>query len=269
MPDDSTVTRAELLAVVERSPAVAGTHDRAGWVGLFTADGVVEDPVGSRPHRGTAALGRFYDTFIGPRDISFHRDADFVVGMTVIRDLELEVRMSAAVVLRIPAYLRYDVTGAGDQLKIARLQAHWELPGMVTQFARSGPAAVPAGLALTRALLGNQRVGGTAGFLSGFRGVGSRGKRQFIELLEAACGGDEVAVRRRVADSTLVTLGDDTRLGTSGLVSRLEGARWEKAIAAGHSVAAAVERDGRRSVLIVQLKTRPPAITRLRLFAEE
>jgi hypothetical protein len=45
-------SRAELLAVVERSPTAAGAHDRAGWVGLFTTDGTVEDPVGSRPHRG-------------------------------------------------------------------------------------------------------------------------------------------------------------------------------------------------------------------------
>ena len=56
-------------------------HDRDGWVGLFTADGVVEDPVGSRPHRGRAEIERFYDTFIGPRDITFHRDADVVVGL--------------------------------------------------------------------------------------------------------------------------------------------------------------------------------------------
>ncbi|WP_428339317.1 hypothetical protein [Mycobacterium sp.] len=39
-----------LLAAVERSPAAAAAHDRRGWVGLFTDDGRVEDPVGSRPH---------------------------------------------------------------------------------------------------------------------------------------------------------------------------------------------------------------------------
>jgi hypothetical protein len=61
-----------LLAAVERSPEAAA-HDRAGWVGLFTVDGRIEDPVGSRPHVGQAQIGRFYDTFIGPRDIAFDR----------------------------------------------------------------------------------------------------------------------------------------------------------------------------------------------------
>jgi hypothetical protein len=266
MPDDAAATREHLLAVVERSPAAAAAHERAGWVDLFTGDGVVEDPVGSRPHRGPRALERFYDTFIGPRDITFHRDTDLVVGTTVVRDLELEVSMSAALTMRIPAYLRYDVDA--DQSKIARLQAHWELPVMVLQFARGGGAAVPAGLALTRALLGNQRLSGTVGFLSGFGGVGNRGKRHVVGLLDDACVGDEVAVRRRIADSTVLTMGDDVRLGTSELVSRLRGGRWQKAIAAGGTVAVGVERDGVRSVLIAELRTRPTAITRLRLFTE-
>ncbi len=57
---------AELLAAVELSPQAAAAHDRAGWVGLFTEDGRIEDPVGSRPHIGHEQIGRFYDTFIEP-----------------------------------------------------------------------------------------------------------------------------------------------------------------------------------------------------------
>jgi hypothetical protein len=262
-------SRAELLAVVERSPAAAAAHDRAGWVGLFTADGTVEDPVGSRPHRGPAALERFYDTFIGPRDITFHRDTDLVTGSTVIRDLELEVTMASSLVMRIPAYLRYDVDTSGGQLKIARLQAHWELPAMVVQFARGGRAVVPAGVSLTRALLGNQGISGTLGFLSGFRGVRRRGKRHVAALLDAACAGNEVAARRLVPASALVTLGDDTRLGTSDLVSRLSGASWRKVISAGDSVAATIERGNQRSVLIAALRSTPTEIARIRLFADD
>ena len=84
---------------MERSPQAAAAHDRPGWVGLFTGDGRVEDPVGSRPHTGPAEIGRFYDTFIGPRDIAFHRDLDIVRGSSVIRDLELEVAMGSAVTM--------------------------------------------------------------------------------------------------------------------------------------------------------------------------
>src|SRR6185312_15118959 len=92
MTDSAT---SALLATVERSPAAAADHDRAAWVGLFATDGQVEDPVGSRPHVGREQIGRFYDTFIGPRDITFHRDLDIVRGTTVIRDLLLEVAMGS------------------------------------------------------------------------------------------------------------------------------------------------------------------------------
>jgi hypothetical protein len=287
MPDHQSAgtapTRAELLAAVEGSPAAAGAHDRGEWVGLFTTGGRIEDPVGSRPHRGLDAIERFYDTFIGPRDITFHRDTDFVVGCTVVRDLELEVSMSASLVMRIPAYLRYDVErntgerndgerndGEADDgsLKIARLQAHWELPAMLIQFARAGFAAVPAGLALSRGLLSNQGPGGTVGFVSGFRGVGGRGKRQLTGFLDDAFAGDEVAVRRRLSDRVLITLGDDDRLGTSELVSRLAGARPRKLIAAGHTVVAGIESDGRRQVLFADMSAGPLAIARIRLFTE-
>jgi len=61
--------REQLLATVARSPQAFTVHDRDGWVGVFTADARVEDPVGSQPHVGYEQIYRFYDTFIGPRDI--------------------------------------------------------------------------------------------------------------------------------------------------------------------------------------------------------
>ena len=82
-------TDADVLSAVDRSLVAASARDRAGWLRLFTADGRVEDPVGSRPHVGAAQIARFYDTFIGPRQITAHRDADFVSGSTVVRDLTL------------------------------------------------------------------------------------------------------------------------------------------------------------------------------------
>ena len=33
-----SATRPALLEVVDRSPRATAAHDRAGWVGLFTAD---------------------------------------------------------------------------------------------------------------------------------------------------------------------------------------------------------------------------------------
>jgi hypothetical protein len=261
-------TRADMLAAVERSPEAAGAHDRDGWVGLFTPDGRVEDPVGSRPHQGTAAIERFYDTFIGPRDITFHRDVDIVVGTTVIRDLELEVKMASTLTMRIPAYLRYDLENHNDELKIAALQAFWELPAMVGQFLRRGVRAVPAGVQLSKALVANQGLGGTLGFLSGFRGLGTGSKGVVARFLDAACAGDEVGMRRRLAGQVLATSGDDLQLSAADLLRHLSGARWRKLIGSGHAVVAATERAGQRSVIFAEVSAEPAALKRIRVFSE-
>ena len=261
-------TRADMLATAERSPTAAAARDRNAWVGLFTPNGRVEDPVGSRPHRGTAAIGRFYDTFIGPRDITFRGDVDIVVGTTVIRDGELEVTMTSALTLRVPVYICYDLQDDGDGLKIAALSAFWELPAMVGQFLRGGVRAVPAGVALSRLLLTNQGLTGTLGFLSGFSGMGSGGKRLFARFLDDACGGDEVGMRRRLAGQVGISSGDDLQLSAADLLRHLSGARWRKLIGSGHVVAAATERAGQRSVIFAEVGGEPARLKRIRVFSE-
>lgn len=288
-----STTPAAVLATVERSPAAVAGHDREAWVGLFTADGRVEDPVGSRPHVGREQLARFYDTFIGPRTITFHRDVDIVTGglgtpaarggersdpgngtrSTVLRDLVLEVVMgsrdSASVTMHIPAILRYDVQSYGGELRIAALRAYWELPAMAVQFARCGVAAVPAGLRLTATLLRNQGLVGAAGFMAGVPGVGTRGKRLVADFLADAAAGDEVAVKRRLGSTLQVTAGDDAVLPQSELVGLLAGARVRTLLAAGRAVAARLSGGGRELVLIAEFGTHPTALRRLRVFADD
>jgi len=255
-----------MIAAVERSPQAAGAHDRDGWIALFAVDGRIEDPVGSRPHVGRAQIGRFYDTFIGPRDITFRRGADLVCGRAVIRDLTLEVRMGPSVTMTIPAVLRYDL---GDALEIVRLQAFWELPAMMWQLAGNGAGALPVGAQLARALLVNQRLAGTVGFLAGFRGVTARGKAHVGALLDDARAGDELAVKRRLGDAATLTRGDDDRIGTSELVGLLRGARTEAVIRAGASVVARLLHDDRRLLLFADLETRPTRIRAVRVFTDD
>src|SRR5687767_12055103 len=78
---------AALLAHVAQSPKLCAAHDKAGWVSLFARDGQINDPVGSKPHDGHAAISRFYDTFIAPNALKFDVERDFVSGMSVMRDL--------------------------------------------------------------------------------------------------------------------------------------------------------------------------------------
>lgn len=263
-----TFTRSDVLAAAERSPAAAGARDRDGWVGLFTADARVEDPVGSQPHWGLGAIGRFYDTFIGPRHIIYRPDADVVTGSTVIRDGELDIAMGP-VVLHVPVYIRYDMQARGGELKIAALSAFWELAAMVVQFLRAGVGGLPVGLQLSKSLLVNQGVVGVLGYLGGLRGTGSRGKRRIQEFLDDARAGDEVAVRRWLGKDARVTSGDDVPLSTAELLSRIATAHPCKMIASGYSVVVGLDRDGRRDVLIAEVAAKPFAIRRIRYFAED
>jgi Nuclear transport factor 2 (NTF2) domain len=259
-----------LLAAVERSPEAAAAHDRIGWVGLFTADGRIEDPVGARPHVGPVEIGRFYDTFIGPRDIAFHRDLDLVRGSAVIRDLDLEVAMGSAVTMTIPAFLRYDLREVNGDWKIATLRAYWELPAMLLQFLRNGLSAVPATIQLSQGLIRNQRLRGTAGFAAGFRRVGSRHKKLVDTFVNAVGAGDISIAQRMLSSDTTITFGDDDSAHIADLVARCGGGSAQKLIAAGATVAASVTSAHGRGVLFADLarlgNKRGNEIRRIRYF---
>jgi hypothetical protein len=264
-------TEPALLAAVERSPQAAAAHDRTGWVGLFTTDGGVEDPVGSRPHVGPAAIGRFYDTFIGPRDVAFRRDLDVVRGSSVIRDLDLEVVMGSAVTMTIPAFLRYDLREVNGEWKIAMLRAYWELPAMMLQFLLNGVSAVPATIALSQGLIRNQRVRGTVGFAAGFRRVGTRHKALVETFVNAVGGGDRFAALQALSSGATITFGDgDTseNVDLAELVERCPGASAPKLIAAGSTVAASVTSGQRRGVLFADVGRRGTGIHRVRYFPQ-
>jgi hypothetical protein len=258
-----------LLAAVERSPEAAAAHDRAGWVGLFTTDGRIEDPVGSRPHVGHGEIGRFYDTFIGPRGIVFHRDVDVVLGAAVIRDLDLEVAMGSAgsgVVMTIPAFLRYDLREVDGEWKIAELRAHWELPSMMLQFLRNGVSALPAGMQLSQGLIRNQRLRGTAGFAAGFRRVGSRRKELVNTFVAAVGAADKLAAQRALSSDAAITFGDDEGAEIAALVARCPGAAVSKLIAAGSTVAASITSQHGRGVMFADVARRRNEIRRVRYF---
>ena len=254
------VDRAALLAAVERSPQAAAARDRAGWAGLFTADGRIEGPVGSRPHVGHAQIGRFYDTFIGPRDITFHRDLDIVSGPVVLRDLELEVAMGPGVTMHIPAFLRYDLEEnlredfpeAKGQWPIAGLRAYWELPAMM--------------LRLSRGLLSNLGVQGAAGFATGFRRAGTRQKKLVQIFLSALARDDVPAVLGALSSTAAVTLGDNDKLGVAELAARLGGTTVTKMIGAGSTVVVSLASGHGRAILFADVAWWGKPINRIRYF---
>lgn len=264
-------TRDDVLTAAQRSLAAAHAHDRAGWIGLFTDDGRVEDPVGSTPHRGHSAIARFYDTFIGPRTVNFRPHTDIVCGTTVIRDLTLEIVMSSALTMEVPTFIRYDLRDVDGTLRIAALSAYWELPAMIGQFARRGVMALPAGAALGRTMLRNQGLVGSLGFAGGLFSLGTGGRTLFADFLDAACRGDEVGLRRTTASATVIR-GHDETVTTAELAAEMSGARWDKLISSGRSVAARVARGGGDGVVFGDVRGRVgqerAALSRLCWFTE-
>lgn len=179
----------DCLALVERSPAAVAAHDKAAWVALFARYNLVEDPVGSAAHitgiydardgyRGRGGLGRFYDTFIAPNTIRFEVERDIVNGLRVVRDVTIEIVMSAKVTVRVPAHLLYELTVEGEELKVFRLAAHWELGPMLRQQMASGWPFLAVGCASAARMWRHQGLRGMAGFIRALSGVGAAGKAQ-------------------------------------------------------------------------------------------
>ncbi|WP_067659869.1 nuclear transport factor 2 family protein [Nocardia harenae] len=261
MAPDPALARDDLLAAVLASPAAVAAKDRAGWLALFTPEAVVEDPVGSRPHVGLAAIGRFHDTFIAPNTITFQPDADIVTGRTVLRDLAITIRMATGATVRVPMHLRYDLVWREDSWRIAQLAAHWEFAPMVRQLLGTGLPGLGAGTLLGGQLLRHLGPGGALGMLGAVRGVGGRGRARAERVLRAAADG-------AVAELAGVALELPTgRVRPGEFAAYLRGATVSKVLAAGRTVTASVRLGDRPAVAIAEFAG--PRVTKLRLVAEE
>ena len=176
------------LRVACESPARVRVHDRAGWLALFAVDGVVEDPVGSAPHRGLAALGRFYDTFIGPNDVVMQSALDVThpSGMQVARDVVIHTTMSTGLAIDVHAYLLYELVTDDNGLRIGRLAAHWDLPRMSLHVMTRGLRGLWTLTMTTVHMLRHQGVGGVLGYMRGMtHGMFGRGTRAVARLADA------------------------------------------------------------------------------------
>ncbi|SIK63159.1 steroid delta-isomerase [Mycobacteroides abscessus subsp. abscessus] len=251
----------ELLATVQASPAAVGAHDKDTWVGLFATYGQVNDPVGSRPHIGESAIGKFYDTFIAPNTIVFDVENDVVAGMSVLRDLTIHTTMSTGVTMHIPMHLRYDVVedGPASSLKIDRLFAYWELRAMISQLLGSGGDGLLASAKLGPQLLKNQGLNGVLGFMRGLKGVHAAGKQRVQELTAALAARDIPTVTTVLAPEA--SLAEFASAASSLTVDKL--------LAAGPSVSATVHLGNRRGIGLFEFSDNsaaPGTLASVRLY---
>ena len=230
-----TPDRTELLALVRSSPAYVGEHDKAGWLGIFGREHVVEDPVGSRPVRSEEPgdLARFWDTFIAPNDIEFQVDHDWVNGFDVARDVTIVTTLRPGVVVRTPAHLLYQTAYEHGILKVRRMAAHWEPRPVYLQLMRPTRAHVGAALGQFAHMFGTLGLMPSLQFVAAARHLGWRRKR---ELLEGLAG--------------------------EGIT------RVSKVIASGRSVSASGELDGAPVAVIAWFHPRSHELEELTIYAD-
>ncbi|MBW1906229.1 MAG: nuclear transport factor 2 family protein, partial [Deltaproteobacteria bacterium] len=109
--------RATLLRTAKASPEIAGQHDKEGWLALYSADAVVEDPVGTpashrgrRPGRLGDELGRFYEAFIGASGLEMVSRQEIVSDMHVFRAVDIHTtNLKTGLQMKVPANLLYEI----------------------------------------------------------------------------------------------------------------------------------------------------------------
>ena len=233
----------KLYALVKRSPELVDRHDREGWLGLFSSESVVEDPVGAGFNRkgkdwrgGRDGLGRFYDIFIAPNDIKFTVKQDIETGGEVVRDVLIRTRLPNGAVSEVAAYLIYRGVEEGGEVRLASLQAHWDFAGNALRLLKSngikGPLASTAQFWTMIRVQGMRRVITYLGAM--YRGIFKKGIAAVNAFAAAVNAKDEAGLARlfesdgsiefpagkksRAADFLRVQ-GKDLRLGVSGLRS--------------------------------------------------
>jgi len=193
--DTSRYTRQQLIDIADASPQVVGTHDKKAWLDLFSNQGVIQDPVGTRPHRAVwdeknktsnkKTLGKFWDTYIATNDIKFHVHQDVVGANMVFRDVDIEIKASTGLVTVVPTYILYELTEEDGKLKIARLAAHWELIRNVKDILKKRWGGFKMMIAFSFRMPRFQGVSGLWGYMKGMRGIHKRGKNDVQKFADA------------------------------------------------------------------------------------
>mgnify|MGYP000678131720 CR=1 FL=1 len=269
--------REACMACVEGSPAAVAVHNKPEWLSLFADCAVVEDPVGSKPQinlrdKDSGPLGRFYETFIAGNEIRFHVDHDVVCPGAVVRDLDIEIRMSAKVSVRVPMHLLYELTAEGGEVRIKRLAAHWELAPMIKQQMRFGFASALVGIHSFWRMLKHMGLSGVQGFAQARQTIGDTGKAKAQAFVTAFNSKSEKALAALFAPDGMVAwpYGHDCALQDWAIPGGM--LRVEKLLSAGRVTTATVYYQNgdqqQRGVALFQFDRQQLLLRRVQFFME-
>lgn len=137
---------------------------------------------------------------------------------------------------------------------------------MMRQFLRTGSRAVSPALQLSRGLLGNQGLRGTAGFTTGFLRAGTRHKKLVATFLGAVAHRDKLSARRMLSATAAITLGDNDPLDLAELVEQLDAVSWTKMNSAGPTITVSLNSGRGRGILFADVAWRGNTINQIRYF---
>ena len=115
----------------QRSMAAVAAGRRADWIGLFTRDALVEDPVGpsmldpeGKGHRGHEGIGRFWDEHVSSvSQYHFQVKDSFANGPCCANIATILMTLGGGATMTVDCVIIYTVNGDG---LITSIRAHWE-----------------------------------------------------------------------------------------------------------------------------------------------
>lgn len=132
MDRDTAAIRAHKQSIAN---AMAGNKE--AWLALFADDAVVYDPVGKSSHdpegqgfRGTERISEFWDTMIGPGDLTMVPHKRFACGDDVAAVVMTATNNMGGLKTFIEMVATYEVNGDG---KITTLKVYWDETALADQ----------------------------------------------------------------------------------------------------------------------------------------
>ena len=117
-------TNDQIRATVDAYVDAYARNDRDAFLALWAPEGVLEDPVGTPPHVGSAALGAFWDTAreLADRILLKPRET-LIAGGEVAVVIEINAHIGDAGL----AMQAVDVMQFDDEGRLTSVRAYWDM----------------------------------------------------------------------------------------------------------------------------------------------
>lgn len=127
MPD-----AAAIRATVEEYQAAFTRGDREGWIGQFSTDATLEDPVGSEVRHGHGGIGEFWDGFRNLADEVEMRSTGptRVAGTEAAFPFQIRVKLGDDWMLLDVIDTMTFVDGPDGSARIQTMRAFWDMADM-------------------------------------------------------------------------------------------------------------------------------------------